>query len=373
MSVHPTTTEAPPPERPGASRPQWRRFALVAAAIVAGIAVLYVLATMLAAAIRGPESLNVDPGIPVEVTIPPGASARTIADLLQDSGVVAASEFEDEVARRQVADVLRAGVYRLETLMPAAVVVARLIDGPDASGGSSVRVREGGSIATIVRELAEQTEWTEADFRAALLDGSVTSPYRPDPSSLPPGSDPIVVWEGLLFPARYDVQPGATPAQILQQISDEMVDRFERIDWSRLDELGLTRYEVLTIASLIEREAGLESDRPLISSVIHNRLETGMRLQIDASVVYARGETSGRVTAEDLRIESPWNTYRIPGLPPTPIGTAREASIAAAADPADTEYLFYVLIAKDGTHGFSTTYEEHQEKVEQAKADGVFE
>lgn len=368
-----TTTEAPHPDEPDTIRPRWKRFALVAAGVVAGIAVLYVLATALAGAIRGPESLNVDPGIPVEVTIPPGASARSIADLLQDSGVVASSDFEDEVGRRQVADALRAGIYRLETLMPAAAVVDRLLDGPDASGGSTVRVREGGSIATIVGELAEQTEWTEADFRTALLDGSVTSPYLPDPSTLPPDSDPIVAWEGLLFPARYDLQQGATPRQILQQISDEMVDRFERIDWSRLDELGLTRYEVLTIASLIEREAGIETDRPLISSVIHNRLEAGMRLQIDASVVYARGETSGRVTADDLRIESPWNTYRIPGLPPTPIGTAREASIAAAADPADTEYFFYVLIARDGTHGFSTTYEEHQEKVEQAKADGVFE
>ena len=105
--------------------------------------------------------------------------------------------------------------------------------------------------------------------------------------------------------------------------------------------------------------------------MIYNRLAQDIPLQIDATVVYALGESPGRVLAEHLEIDSPWNTYRIDGLPPTPIGTSQFESLEAAADPADTEYLFYVLVSPDGGHGFSKTYEEHQEKIAQAKADGV--
>jgi len=150
-----------------------------------------------------------------------------------------------------------------------------------------------------------------------------------------------------------------------------MVHRMEKIDLSGLDDLGITPYEAIIVASLIQREAGVEEDRPLIASVIYNRMGIAMPLQIDATVVYALGGSPGRVLAEHLRIESPWNTYLIQGLPPTPIGTVQIESLLAAANPARTDFLFYVLVSKDGRHGFSVTYDEHQAKIEQAKADGV--
>jgi UPF0755 protein len=149
------------------------------------------------------------------------------------------------------------------------------------------------------------------------------------------------------------------------------VRRVNTVDWSRLDELGITRYEALIVASLIQREAGVDEDRPLIASVIYNRLDEGMPLQIDATVVYALGESPGRVLAEHLEIDSPWNTYRVKGLPPTPIGTAQMESIEGAAAPAENDYFFYVLVSPDGRHGLSKTYEEHKEKIAQAKKDGV--
>jgi UPF0755 protein len=154
-------------------------------------------------------------------------------------------------------------------------------------------------------------------------------------------------------------------------MSDELIDRLDAVDWSRIEELEISRYEAIIIASLIQREAGTDEDRPLISSVIHNRLRDGIRLQIDATVVYAIGDVNGRVTAEDLKVPSPYNTYRVEGLPPTPIGTVQIISVDAAVDPADTNYYFYVLADKDGTHVFAQTFEEHQENIQKAKDEGV--
>jgi UPF0755 protein len=136
-------------------------------------------------------------------------------------------------------------------------------------------------------------------------------------------------------------------------------------------ELGLDPYDGLIIASLIEREAKLDEERPVIASVITNRLEAGMALQVDATIIYALGVNPGEVTTADLEVDSPYNTYLNPGLPPTPIGGVRVASIEAAAAPAETEYFYYVLVNSDGTHGFSRTLEEHNEKKEQAKEAGV--
>jgi UPF0755 protein len=120
--------------------------------------------------------------------------------------------------------------------------------------------------------------------------------------------------------------------------------------------------DIVTIASLIEREARIGKDRPLISGVIHNRLRKGMRLQVDATVLYALGEHKGRVTYEDLKVDSPFNTYRHKGLPPHPICNPGEASIRAALRPAKTEYLFYVA-RPDGSHVFTRTYAEHQQAI----------
>jgi UPF0755 protein len=183
--------------------------------------------------------------------------------------------------------------------------------------------------------------------------------------------DSIVRWEGLLYPAKYPIADDATPTSILQMMSDEMTRRFEDVDWSGIGELDISRYEALIIGSLIEWEAGTDEDRPMISSVIHNRLGQPMRLQIDATVIYALGYNPRRVLAEHLKVESPYNTYLIDGLPPTPIGTVSAVSLTAAVHPATTDYLFYVLGDEDGSHVFAVTYEQHQENVRASKAAGV--
>ncbi len=301
------------------------------------------------------------------VEVPSGASARTIGIAMEEAGVVSADVLADVVAREGIAASLKPGTYHLVTGMAAGDVAARLVAGPDEAE-ASVIILEGVTIAAAIESLASQTDYTVDEFAEALRSGAVVSPYLPD--QIPAGADELVRWEGLLYPARYEIHASMTPAQILQLMADEFVHRLERVDWSQLDELGVSTYEAFIIASLIEREAGLEEDRPLIASVIYNRLAVPMRLQIDATVIYARG-TPGHVLTADLEIESPWNTYRIDGLPPTPISTIRLESLQAAVDPADTDYLYYVLVSFDGKHGFSTTLEEHRAKIAQAKADGV--
>ncbi len=357
------------PENQTTGERSYRKPLLIGAVALAIVAAMVLGAGALARLVGGPQSLNVEPGVAVSVEVPAGSSAREIAAAMEAAGVVRASDLRSIITDQGVASQLQAGRYDLETLMTPEDVVRRLLTGPDAGTGSSVIVYEGQAVRSIIAGLAEQTGIPVGEFEQALVGGAVTSALMP--TSFPAEVDGLTRWEGLLFPARYEIPEAATAADILTLIADEMVTRVADVDWSRLGELGVNRYEALIVASLIQREAGVDSDRPLIASVIYNRLEQDIPLQIDATVIYALGENPGRVLAEHLEVDSPWNTYRVKGLPPTPIGAPQMESIEAAADPATTDYLFYVLVSEDGTHGFSRTYAEHQEKVAKAKADGV--
>ena len=346
------------------------RVVLIVALVAAGLVAIFLLGRLLAGFVTSEAQVTttVQPGLAVTVEVPEGASARLIGDAMEAAGVVTRRDLVDVVEQQGIAAQLKPGVYHLETGMTPEQVAARLVGGPDHAAGSVI-VLEGVTVASAIDSLAEQTGYEAAAFAAALRDGLVVSPYLPD--ELPEGADELSRWEGLLYPARYEIREDAPPHEILQLMADEMVQRLDASDWSRLEELEMSPYEALVVASLIQREAGVEQDRPLISSVIQNRLELGMPLQIDATVVYALGGSPGRVLAEHLEIDSPWNTYRIIGLPPTPIGTVQVESLRAALDPATTNYLFYVLISEDGSHGFSETLEEHRAKIEQAREDGV--
>lgn len=231
---------------------------------------------------------------------------------------------------------------------------------------SRITVIEGLTVAETIESLAEQTEFEVGDYREALLGGTVRSEL------LPVAADDPRNWEGLLFPDTYEITDVDEPADILQLLAHTAEARVDSVDWGRLEARGLTPYHGIVIASLIEREAALDEERPRISSVIHNRLEMGMKLQIDATVVYALGgHPAGGITYDDLEVASPYNTYLVDGLPPTPIAGVRLASLQAAADPDDTDYLFYVLADADGSHAFSATYEEFLENKERSQEKGL--
>lgn len=308
--------------------------------------------------------VNVEPGLDVTVEIPSGASAQEIGAILAANGVVrSALEFEVAVRNAEAASDLKAGTYGLTTLMDPSEVVAILVIGPVADV-YRLTVIEGLRVREILTSLAEGSSYTYGEFEKALLSGDVTTSLVELPEE-----PALTDWEGLLFPDTYEFSRSAEPAAILQRLASTMEQRVDSIDWTAVTDLGLTPYDGIIIASLIEAEVLLDVERPTVSSVIHNRLTLGMKLDIDATVLYALDTKD--IAAFDREVDSPYNTYLVNGLPPTPIAAPGRASLEAAAAPETTDYLFYVLADRDGFHAFAATIEEHNANVAQARADGV--
>jgi len=178
--------------------------------------------------------------------------------------------------------------------------------------------------------------------------------------------------EGLTRPDTYKVSNSQDEFSVLQSLVTAFDKNALKLGLSKASVDGHGAYDILKVASLIESEAKVPQDRPLIASVIYNRLRANMPLQIDSTAIYARGDPKNRhLSPKDLEIDSPYNTYKHAGLPPTPIGTVSDASLRAAMAPAQTDYLYYVLAGKDGHHAFSSTYEGQQQNIAAAKAAGV--
>lgn len=371
MTVVPQYDPIPP------RRPFWVGPLIAVVLLAAGAFATVQMGTWAGEAVRPEPASTVVAGLDVDVEVPSGSTARNIGALLEAAGVISSSvEFVDEVAVRDLTSALKAGQYSLTTGMGIDAVLDELVRGP--RGGETFRLTliEGLWIDEAIASLAGQTEFTEEELAEPLLTGRVTSSLMPETMTGERLSD----WEGLLFPDTYEFFSDVSADAVVGTLVSTMETRVASIDWSRLESLGFVDdpdtasneaiYDALIVASLIEAEAKLDKDRPLISSVIYNRLEINQGLNIDAALVYAKGER-GVPLAADREIDSLYNTYRYAGLVPTPISTIRRASLEAAADPADTNFYYYVVVDFDGSHGFSETLDEHNAKVAKARADGV--
>lgn len=357
----------PPPER------RWgifRPLAVMGLVVVAGIALVggaSYLGRSVGTRLAGepvPSSTSMPAGVEVEVEIPAGASASQIGEILKRAGVVrSATQFEAAARTAGVAERLRAGRYRLVTGLTPDEVIEVLLRGPVVAV-YEVTIPEGLRVTEILDRLAAASGIGRDQFEEALLGGSVTTSLRPLPEK-PTLSD----WEGLLFPDTYRFSENATAVDILARMASTMEARVTQIDWASIEDRGLTIYQGIIVASLIEAEVKIPEERPLVASVIYNRLGDGQRLEIDATVLYALGTRDP--SRFDRSVDSPYNTYQVEGLPPTPIAAPGLASLEAAAAPADTDYRYYVLSSPDGRHTFSTTLEEHLAAVEKARQDGV--
>lgn len=164
--------------------------------------------------------------------------------------------------------------------------------------------------------------------------------------------------EGYLFPKTYEVTEEANGREMVGKMLDQFTIETSGLDWSRSETMGLNPYEVLIVASMVEKEAKLPEERPVIASVIYNRLRNNMKLQICATVQYALGEWKSELSYEDLEIESPYNTYVVDGLPPGPICNPGFESIRAALYPAETDYLYFILTSPEGKHSFTADYDQ---------------
>jgi UPF0755 protein len=305
------------------------------------------------------EGTDVVAGQPVSVEIPQGSSATGIAEILAERGVVD-SELSLRVLLTQDerSRTIQAGTYDLQTGMESGAVFELLVAGPERAEVFTVTIPEGLTVEESLQRIAdaEGSPFT-VDGLAQALPSVELPDWVPSADELPEDADR---YEGMLFPLTYDFRVDAEPEDVLARLVAETDDIVGGLEAPQ----GGGPYDVLTVASLIERETRVGAERPEVASVIYNRLDFPMRLQIDATVLYAMGETSGPVTFEDLELDSPWNTYATDGLPPTPISGAGRASIEAAVDPAESDYRFYVVCDIDeGRHVFAASNDEHNANV----------
>jgi UPF0755 protein len=318
--------------------------AAIALAFIGGLAAAWLLAA------------RPDPtGRPVRVVIPRGASFRVAADSLGARGVVGSTTALRVWAKLKGRDrAIKPGTYEFRPGQSWASLVDAL-----ESGKGVVRVMtvvEGWELRQIVPQLARVLEVPRDSVEAAVRDTALL--HRLDV--------PTSTLEGYLFPATYTFGAGTSARDAVGQ----MVARFEaawRPEWdARLQALALDRHDVVTLASIVEREARRPEERPVIAAVYYNRLKKGMPLQSDPTVEYALGRRGMRMLYRDLEVASPYNTYRNAGLPPGPIGVPGVPSLAAAAQPANVPYLFFVA-HPDGHHEFRTTFAEHTVAVREAR------
>lgn len=292
-----------------------------------------------------------DDGAKVIFKISPGQSFRGIADHLFSQNIIASAIKFRTLARIQKADrKIIAGEYEISGGMTPLAILKTLTDG-------SVRLHrlsipEGFNLRQIAEKISE----------AGLCDAQAFMDAAVNKSHVREMGINAKTFEGFLFPDTYYFSGDVSP----QQIIFAMVGRFNEIflpQWKiRAQEMGFSMLEIVTLASMIEKETGTANERPTIASVFHNRLRQNMRLASDPTVIYGIPDFNGNLTRKDLTTPTPYNTYMIKGLPPGPIASPGAASLHAALFPAQTEYLYFVA-KKDGTHHFSTTLEEHNRAV----------
>lgn len=294
----------------------------------------------------------------VLVYIPPGKSARQIGEILARKRLIR-SPLSFVFASRMdgLSGKMHAGHYELSPAMPPRQIAAQMALGETAQG--IVTVPEGYTVQQIARRLAEHHLVDETQFLTLAQTGGHSFHIR----GWTPPDDNL---EGYLFPDTYTVPKGASPREVIQIMLDNFARRVAVPLGAEADSFPGGLPAVVTLASLVEREAEVDTDRPLIAAVYRNRLRAGMRLQCDATVQYALPEHKTRLFYADLRVDSPYNTYRHAGLPPTPIANPGLPSIMAALHPAPVRYLYYVA-GPGGRHVFSTTLAEHNQAVARAR------
>jgi UPF0755 protein len=304
------------------------------------------------------ERKEVRPGQEVTITVSSGQSSVEIGRALRQAGVVdSVNRFRDAAEERGLDGLLKPGTYKLETGMDLDRVLDILAKGP--SVGVPFTIPEGWTVAKIVDKLAATEQFTGPEVDKALKSKDLISPYRPKG---------VTSLEGLLFPDTYAIEPDDTAVGVVQDMLNQLEIVLSRYELSTAPE-RLSPYQLLIVASMIEREAKVDADRPRIATVIYNRLRKHMRLQIDATVEYAVGHS--RLTARDLRSRSAYNTYVHLGLPPTPIASPGEAAIRAALQPADGDWLYYVIASERGDHAFTASYQQFLRLKADAKAKGL--
>jgi len=315
-------------------------------------------------------------GAEVSLSIPAGSNMAQTSVILEEKKVIANATFFRYYAKYKNLNTVKAGEYdKFYENMPIDDVVKRLGESPLPQRFIDINVPEGFTQANVTnRIIATFPDMTSAELAAALFPlKSKYAPFRPDGE---------LNSEGFLFPATYRIEKGDVLDEA--KLIDQMTTKFDNV----ADEVGLDKatekllgqagdnfispYQALIVASMVEKEAKLDEDRPKVARVIYNRIKNKMRLEIDATTFYCPG-LAGKteLTKSDLESDSPWNTRRVSGLPPTPIASPGKKSLEAALNPEPGPWLYYVLADKDGRHFFTDNYSQFQRAVNEARKQGL--
>lgn len=364
----PARTRAAAPTAPASrgvrrAAPRSRRRALVGLVVLVALILLVGIPIYAAWQMLLVPQVAVDAGKPVVVEIPQGAGTAEIAAILAREGVIDnAAMFRVRARLDEIDGKLRSGTYELTTGMSYDAVKDKLLAGPPVEY-VTVTIPEGLRVDQIAKRIEEKTGISAAEF-TTLAYGQASAfvgahPYLADAYN---GS-----LEGYLFPKTYRVVKGSTASDVIELMLDQFDTELASVDLAYPTSRGMSLNQVVTLASMVEREARLDPERPLVSSVIYNRLDKGMRLEIDATIEYVIKENRPRLLNKDLEIDSPYNTYKNAGLPPGPIASPGLASLQGAAAPAQTKFIYYVLTGADGSHTFCETYDEFVRAKEKSR------
>jgi UPF0755 protein len=296
---------------------------------------------------------------PVEtlVVVQSGQGFKSLSSVLYQKGVIL-NPFKFRLfARIKGYDKhIKAGEYMLSSAMTPEKILETMVDGKVHL--HRLTIPEGYNLRQIARAVENAGFATEEDFLKAADDPDFVRAKGIDAQT----------FEGYLYPDTYYFPKGFTPENIISS----MVKRFWSVfkpEWKeRAKTLGLTIHQVITLASIIEKETAVDDERPIISSVFHNRLKRNMRLESDPTVIYGMGDYNGNITRKDLERPTPYNTYTKKGLPPGPISNTGAKAIEAALYPADGKFLYFVS-KNNGTHHFSTNFKDHSRAVRKYQLD----
>lgn len=287
-----------------------------------------------------------------DVSFPPGSGIRKLADELKSGGIIRSSwHFVLLTRLKGQAHKLKAGEYRFNDGMVPSQILNKL-----AAGDVDYRkfsLPEGYSIYQAAELLEQKGYFKKDQFLEKCRDAALLSRLGGNLQSA----------EGYLYPATYNLSRSGSEEQLIAQMVAQFEKKYAALSKGVGAAAGMSRHEIVTLASVIEKEAVSPEEKPLISSVFHNRLRIGMPLQSDPTAVYGVRAFSGKVTKADIQHLSPYNTYLNKGLPAGPIGNPGSDAIQAALNPPRTDYLYFVA-RQDGTHQFSRTLDEHNRAVE---------
>ena len=284
-------------------------------------------------------------------TLSSGQGLKKTANALEREGLISNALRFTILARLDKKDtLLQAGEYILSTGMTPREILGQLVEGRVHL--YRLTIPEGYNLAQIAAAVAAAGLDTEDEFLNAARNEDLTRDLGIDAHTL----------EGYLFPDTYYFPRGLDSATIIATLVKQFRIAFKPEWEARAAELGMTVHDVVTLASIIEKETGAPEERPLISSVFHNRLEKGMRLETDPTVIYGIPDFDGNIKRHHLETHTPYNTYKIKGLPPGPIASPGALALEAALFPAPSDYLYFVS-KKDGTHQFSKTIKDHNAAV----------